>query len=213
MLPQEMTTADLHEMVEALAAALDAKNPWTHGHSERVAEFSLRIAKGMGLSEEEQVRIHIGGHLHDIGKIGIPDSILNKTGKLTEAEFSMMRKHPEIGDDIMGKIKIFTPILDIVRSHHERFDGSGYPDGLRGKEISIGARIVAVADAFDAMTSVRPYRAALGLEAALEEILRCRGTQFDPEIVEELFFLAQKGGLNGLIISEGLRAVGGGKFY
>lgn len=209
MLPGKITTADLHEMVDVLAAALDAKNPWTHGHSERVAEFSLQIAKAMGLSCQEQDRIHIGGHLHDIGKIGIPDSILNKSGKLTEEEFRMIRKHAEIGSDILGKVKIFIPILDIVRSHHERFDGQGYPDKLAGEKISLGARIVGVADAFDAMTTVRPYRLALTLESSLEEVKRCRGSQFDPEIVEVLLFLAKKGRLHRLAKASGYTAVSG----
>jgi HD-GYP domain-containing protein (c-di-GMP phosphodiesterase class II) len=157
-----------------------------------VAELSLLLAKGLRLPVAEQKMIHIGGHLHDIGKIGIPDSILNKPGKLTEAEFAMIRQHPVVGDTIVGKVKVFHSITNIVRHHHERFDGKGYPDGLRGEEISLGARIVAVADAFDAMTSIRTYRSKLSLRDAIEETKRCRGSQFDPNIVDTLTILADK---------------------
>lgn len=199
VLPHEFTADDLHEIVDGLAAALDAKNAWTNGHSERVAEYAIELAKNLGLSHREQVRIHIGGHLHDIGKIGIPDSILNKSGKLTNEEFAIIRRHAEIGSEILGRIKIFAPILDIVRNHHERFDGQGYPDAISGNDISIGARIVAVADAFDAMTTVRPYRVALSAEAALTEVKRCRGSQFDPEIVDLLEALLEKGCFNNFL--------------
>jgi putative nucleotidyltransferase with HDIG domain len=186
------TLDDLHDIVDALSAALDAKSSFMCGHSERVAELSLLLAKGLRLPVAEQKMIHIGGHLHDIGKIGIPDSILNKPGKLTEAEFAMIRQHPVVGDTIVGKVKVFHSITNIVRHHHERFDGKGYPDGLRGEEISLGARIVAVADAFDAMTSIRTYRSKLSLRDAIEETKRCRGSQFDPNIVDTLTVLADK---------------------
>lgn len=183
---------DLHEMVDALSAALDAKNSYMCGHSERVAELALRLATHMGLSPAEQNRIHIGAHLHDIGKIGIPDAILNKQGKLTDEEFAIIRQHPAIGDNIVGKLRVFHSVADIVRHHHERFDGKGYPDGLRGHDISLGARIVAVADAFDAMTTARAYRKAFTLGQAIAETRRCQGTQFDPEIVAVLVDLAAK---------------------
>lgn len=189
---QQITVDDLHEMVDALTTALDAKNSYTCGHSERVAILSLLLANTMGLSPAEQTRIHIGAHLHDIGKIGIPDAILNKQGKLTDDEFSIIRQHPEIGDTIVSKLRVFHSVGDIVRHHHERFDGKGYPDGLRGQDISLGARIVAVADAFDAMTSTRAYRQVFTLSQALEETKRCRGTQFDPDIVAVLVDLAAK---------------------
>lgn len=188
----QLAIDDLHEMVDALSAALDAKNSYMCGHSERVAELSLMLAKHMGLSAAEQNRIHIGAHLHDIGKIGIPDVILNKQGKLTADEFAIICKHPEIGDNIVGKLKVFHSVADIVRHHHERVDGKGYPDGLCGQEITLGARIVAVADAFDAMTSARPYRAALTVSQAIEETQRCQGTQFDPEIVAVLVAVSSK---------------------
>lgn len=190
------TQEDLHEIVEGLATALDAKNTFMCGHSERVAELSLLLAKGMGLSASEQDRIHIGAHLHDIGKIGIPDAILNKPGKLTEAEFAIIRKHPEIGNNIVSKIRVLHAVADIVRHHHERFDGGGYPDGLCGQEISLGARIVAVADAFDAMTSTRTYRLALNINKTMQEMYRCRGSQFDPDVVDVLSMLQDKGKLD-----------------
>lgn len=180
------TQEDLYDIVEALATALDAKNTFMCGHSERVAELSLQLAKCMGLSEDEQTRIHIGAHLHDIGKIGIPDIILNKPGKLEENELTIIRQHPEIGDTIVRKVRVLHSIADIVRHHHERFDGNGYPDRLCGEQISLGARIVAVADAFDAMTSTRTYRAALSLHETMKEIKRCRGSQFDPNVVDVL---------------------------
>lgn len=183
---------DLHDIVDSLAAALDAKNSYMCGHSERVAELSVMLAKQMGLPVAELQRIHIGAHLHDIGKIGIPDAILNKPGKLTDIEFSIMRQHPEIGSRIVEKIKVLRDIADIIRHHHERYDGKGYPDGLYGCNISFGARIVAVADSFDAMTTVRSYRSALSCPKAKEELLRCRGTQFDPEVVNALVVLLEK---------------------
>ncbi|BBB92597.1 MAG TPA: HD-GYP domain-containing protein [Methylomusa anaerophila] len=189
------TQEDLHEIVEALTTALDAKNPFMCGHSERVAELSLLLATGMGLSLAEQTRIHIGAHLHDVGKIGVPDMILNKSGKLTEAEFALIRQHPEIGDKIVGKVQVLQSVADIVRHHHERFDGNGYPDRLSGEKISLGARIVAVADAFDAMTSTRTYRPALSFNVTMNEMRRCRGSQFDPDVVDALITLAAKGKL------------------
>ncbi len=183
---------DLHELVDALATALDAKNPFMCGHSERVAGTALLLAQEMGVCPARRAIIHIGAHLHDIGKIGVPDHILNKPGKLTEAEFAMIRQHPAIGGNILSKIKILQPVIDIVRHHHERCDGKGYPDGLSGGDFSLEARIVAVADAFDAMISVRPYRPALSLSAALLEMRRCRGSQFDPAVVDALTTLHRK---------------------
>lgn len=180
------TLDDLHDMVDALSRALEAKNAHMCGHSERVAELSLIMAQQIGLSKTEQKRVHIGAHLHDIGKIGIPDFILNKPGKLTDSEFEIIRQHPGIGGDIVSKVKVFQPVVDIVRHHHERLDGTGYPDKLCGAEISLGARIVSVADAFDAMISMRSYRPPLHISEAIGELERCKGSQFDPEIVDVL---------------------------
>jgi putative nucleotidyltransferase with HDIG domain len=195
---QWLVSEDLHEIAEALATALDAKSAFMCGHSERVAEIALLLARGLGLSREEQVRIHIGAHLHDVGKIGIPDAILHKPGRLTGDEFAVMKLHPEIGYKIVNKIKVFRAVTDIVRHHHERFDGKGYPDGLSGAGISLGARIVAVADAFDAMTTFRTYRTAMSLAAAMKELRRCRGGQFDPAVVEVFERLAGNTELAGV---------------
>lgn len=187
-----VTVDDLHEIVDALSVALDAKNSYTCGHSERVADISLILAKSLQLSVSEQQRIHIGAHLHDIGKIGIPDAILNKPGRLTKDEFNIIKRHPEIGSNIVKKMRVFRPVIDIVRHHHERIDGKGYPDGLKGRQISLGARIVAVADAFDAMTTLRPYRIARSLSETIEEMKNCRGNQFDSEVVDILILLLEK---------------------
>lgn len=188
-----MDTFDLHDMVEALTAALDAKNSYTCGHSGRVAELSLRITRQLKLPLAEQDRIHVGAHLHDIGKIGIPDAILDKPGRLNSQEMEMIKTHPVIGDQIIGKTRLFQSVADIVRHHHERYDGKGYPDGLRGDEIPLGARVVAVADAFDAMTSPRPYRPAMDATAALNELVRCRNSQFDPMLVDVFVRLVADG--------------------
>ena len=185
---------DIHSLVDAFAAALDAKNSCMQGHSERVADISLALSRELDLPLDEQSRIHIGAHLHDIGKIGIPDCILNKNGKLTKMEFALIRRHPAIGSDIIGRVRILESVTDIVRHHHERFDGGGYPDGLAGEQISMGARIVAVADAFDAMTSPRTYRQELAVDEALNEMRRCRGGQFDSGIVTALVNLIKKSG-------------------
>ena len=186
-------TFDLHDMVEALTAALDAKNSYTCGHSGRVAELSLLIVRQLKLPLAEQNRIHVGAHLHDIGKIGIPDAILDKPGRLDPQEMEMIKTHPVIGDQIIGKTRLFQSVSDIVRYHHERYDGRGYPDGLCGENIPLGARIVALADAFDAMTSPRPYRPALDIKAALDELVHCRNSQFDPALVDVFVSLVADG--------------------
>ena len=180
---------DLHEVINALTTALDAKSHYTCGHSERVAEYALLLARAMKLDRQQQQRIHIGAHLHDIGKIGIPDSVLDKPGKLTPAEFLLIQRHPAIGDKIISQVEIFQQFVTVVRSHHERFDGSGYPDGLAGAAIPLEARIVAVADSLDAMVSTRPYRRAYDLAAAVREIECCQKSQFDPEVVAALLTL------------------------
>lgn len=172
----------------ALAAAIDARDPYTHGHTERVTAYSLAIAEEMEDSPEVKAfpnfreSLHISALLHDIGKIGIPDSILNKTGKLTDAEFEKIKEHPVIGATILYPIKELGAILSGVRSHQERFDGTGYPDRLKGEDIPLLARIIAVADAFDAITTSRPYRDKKSIEEAIAEIKRSSGTQFDPTI-------------------------------
>ncbi len=170
--------------MKSLALALDAKDRYTAGHSESVQKYSVSIAKELGLSYEEILDIDRAGALHDIGKIGIPDMIINKPGRLTPEEFEKIKEHPAIGEQMIRPIPFLNPARAIIRHHHERFDGRGYPDGVKGKEIELGARIMAVADTYDAMTSDRPYREAMSIEEAKAEISLCRDTQFDAEVVE-----------------------------
>lgn len=173
---------DFHEIIECITAALDAKDPYTAGHSQRVSDMSLKIAEICGLSNEHQEEIHIAAHLHDIGKIGVPDAVLNKTGKLDDDEWQAIRKHPQIGADILNKSSSLSDISHIVVAHHERFDGKGYPNGLKGAEIPAGARIIAIADSIDAMTSNRCYRLAHDFDYCYEEIKKNLGTMYDPVI-------------------------------
>jgi putative nucleotidyltransferase with HDIG domain len=168
----------------ALARAIDAKSPWTAGHSERVTSISLKIGKILGLSHEEINTLRRGGLLHDLGKIGVPPEILDKPGKLTEEEEKIMRQHSELGARILEPISAYAEVIPMVLQHHERFSGAGYPNGIVGRAISLGARIFAVADSFDAMTSDRPYRKAMDRERAIEIIKQESGKQFDPNIVE-----------------------------
>ena len=179
---------ELHELfvesITALANAIDARDPYTRGHSQRVTEYSLRICKHLPLSQEEIDYIQYAALLHDIGKIHIRDDILHKPGKLSESEFEEMQKHPAYGAKIMEPVKRFRTILPYMFHHHEKFTGKGYPYHLKGEEIPLAARIIAVADAFDAMTSDRPYRKGFSTEEAIKELERNAGTQFDPMIVE-----------------------------
>ena len=172
------------DMIQTLRYTVEAKDPYTRGHSDRVSEFSVLIGEKLGLSEEQLKILRIGGLFHDIGKIGIPDSILLKTDKLSDDEYSEIKNHPSIGAHILGAASIFKDIIPIVKHHHERFDGRGYPSGLQGEEIPFLARIAAVADTFDAMTSKRSYRDALDIQYVKDEIQRCKGTQFDPQIAD-----------------------------
>jgi putative nucleotidyltransferase with HDIG domain len=177
--------------LEALVSALDARDRETRGHSLRVAKYMMEIAFHLGVAPgtEDWVNMQRGGLLHDIGKIGVSDTILHKPGPLTDAEWVDMRRHPQIGHDMIREIGFLSGAAVIVLAHHERFDGKGYPKGLAADEIPDGARIFALADTFDAMTSDRPYRAALTSEASRDEIIRCSGTQFDPRCVQA-FLLA-----------------------
>ena len=170
--------------LEALGGALDLKDAETEGHSRRVTAFTIAIAKAMGLPKEQVDVIARGAFLHDIGKMAIPDSILRKPDKLTPGEIEVMREHCYHGYQVLKKIPFLTEAADIVYSHQECYDGSGYPRGLKGEEIPLGARIFAVADTLDAITSDRPYRAAQSVTAAREEIQRWAGRQFDPEVVK-----------------------------
>jgi HD-GYP domain-containing protein (c-di-GMP phosphodiesterase class II) len=171
-------------MLRALTSSVDAKDPYTCGHSERVALIASRIAAESGLDAYTVGRIYLAGLLHDIGKIGVPEAVLTKPGRLTADEFGQMRKHPEIGAHILSGIKQVEDLIAGVLFHHERMDGRGYPQKLAGPAVPLFGRIVGLADCFDAMTSDRTYRRALPLEATLAEIRRCAGTQFDPRIVE-----------------------------
>jgi putative nucleotidyltransferase with HDIG domain len=172
--------------LEALVSALEARDQETKGHSVRVAHYMVTIAEALGVQPgtQEWLDMHHGALLHDVGKIGVRDSILLKPAKLTPDEWEYMRKHPEIGYNILRDVKFLDGAAEIVLAHHERWDGQGYPKGLRGEEIPLGSRIFMVVDTFDTMTSDRVYRKALSTREALEEILRCSGTQFDPMVVE-----------------------------
>jgi response regulator RpfG family c-di-GMP phosphodiesterase len=170
--------------LEALVAALDAREHETQAHSLRVREYTLTLSGALGLNPEEIVHIGRGALLHDVGKIGVRDSILLKPGKLSQSEWTEMRMHPQIGYEILKNIEFLSSAAMIVLCHQERWDGKGYPNGLRGPDIPLGARIFAVVDTLDAMTSDRPYRKALSFESAREEIRACAGTQFDPRVAD-----------------------------
>jgi putative nucleotidyltransferase with HDIG domain len=172
--------------ITSLARTIEAKDPYTGGHTERVAEYALMLARELGVKEDELEAIEVGAVIHDIGKIGIPDHILLKPGRLDSDEFEEMRRHPEISSYILDELELPPVVRDMARNHHERFDGKGYPDGLKGSEIPLAARILTVADAFDAMTSDRPYRRALSQEVAAAEIKRNAGSQFCPDVVAAL---------------------------
>ena len=172
------------DTIGILRQTVEARDPYTRGHSDRVSEFAVLIGSKMGLDEQTLHILKIGGLFHDIGKIGIPDSILLKESKLSDDEYSQIKNHPTIGAHILGNATVFQDIIPIVKYHHERFDGRGYPSQLAGTQIPLIARITAVADAFDAMTSKRTYRDAVPIEKVKEEIERCSGTQFDPEIAK-----------------------------
>lgn len=170
------------EIIECITGALDAKDAYTAGHSQRVSEMALKVCELIGLKKKDIRKIHIAAHLHDIGKIGIPDAILNKEGRLTDEEFEIMKTHSAIGAGILSKSKSLSEFSDIVLHHHERFDGKGYPDGLKGEKIPVGARIIAICDSIDAMTSNRRYRKALGFDACYQEIEKNLGKMYDPII-------------------------------
>ena len=173
--------------VTALAYALEAKDKYTSGHSQRVADISVTVAREMGLLQESIERIKLAGLVHDIGKIGVRESVLNKPGRLSDKEFKHIQKHPEIGEHILAPVSSSKEILQWIRNHHERYDGTGYPDRLKDIRIPLGARILAISDAYEAMTSERPYRKALSNKAAHIEIERGKGTQFDPEVADAFF--------------------------
>jgi putative nucleotidyltransferase with HDIG domain len=176
--------------VKSLASAIDAKDEYTRDHSARVTEFTMKIAAKMGFSEKELGNLELAALLHDVGKIAVPESILNKPGKLTEEEFKLIKEHPARGEKILSPVVELKEIARIVRSHHERYDGTGYPDRLKGRGIPLGSRIMAIADTYDSITSERPYRKPASHRFAVKEIIGCSGTQFDPEVVEHFLELA-----------------------
>ncbi len=184
--------------VKALAAAIDAKDPYTRGHSQRVMEYAMLSATSLSFSPEELQAVEFGGLLHDVGKIGIDESILRKSGSLTYEEWAIMHNHPSIGANIIGEVSFLETARDIVLHHHERYDGDGYPEGLKGEGIPLGARLLAVADAFDTMTTSRSYRAARSADDALSDLAKGAGIQFCPVAVKAFVsgFKEHQEGLN-----------------
>jgi putative nucleotidyltransferase with HDIG domain len=181
------------ETVAALTTALEADEPYTHGHSYRVAKYAVQIGRHLGLSPRELETLEYAGLLHDIGKIAITNDIVCKPSRLSKDEFDILSAHPAIGSEIVEKMKFLEDAADLVRHHHERPDGQGYPDGLKGDEISLGSHILNLCDAIDAMCSNRPYRAALTLEQCVAEVERFRGSQFDARVVDTFVSLVRQG--------------------
>jgi putative nucleotidyltransferase with HDIG domain len=169
--------------LKTLISVIEAKDPYTKGHTERVASYAVAIANRMRLSEPDRRRITFGALLHDIGKLGVAENIIFKEGKLDSSEWDVLKSHPEIGARVVDRMEFLTGTVEIVKHHHESWDGSGYPDGLEGEAIPLGARIVAVADSFDAMTTNRSYRRALSIDEAIDRMNKAAGKQFDPRIV------------------------------
>ena len=174
----------LDDTMRAIAGIIEMRDPYTAGHQIRVADLSAAIARQMGLSEEQAHVIHLAGTVHDLGKINVPAEILSKPGKITDLEFGLIKIHPQAGYDILKGINFPWPIAQMVLQHHERLDGSGYSQGLKGDAILLEARILAVADVVEAISAHRPYRPGLGIDVALEEITKNRGKFYDPQVVE-----------------------------
>ncbi|HUI92272.1 MAG TPA: HD domain-containing phosphohydrolase [Chitinivibrionales bacterium] len=179
--------------VRGFALAVEAKDRYTHGHSENVMKYTVVIAKHLGLSDAEIENVKYAGLLHDIGKIGVSELILNKPGRLTPSEFDEIKKHPSLGANIIADVPFLRPLVPMVFHHHEFYDGNGYPDGIKGEDIPFGARILSVADAYEAMTSDRPYRRSLSQQAALEILVAGKGKQFDPKMVDTFKEILQSG--------------------
>jgi HD-GYP domain-containing protein (c-di-GMP phosphodiesterase class II) len=188
--------------VRMLAAAIDAKDPYTRGHSERVARYSIGIGKNLGLSEKEMRNLRISALLHDVGKIGIDDRILRKPGALSDDEFQVMKGHPAKGAAIMSGVAQLIDIIPGMKYHHEKWSGGGYPDGLVGEDIPVQARIVAIADTFDAMTTNRPYQKAMEIAYVVDKIKSFAGTRFDPRVVDAFANAVKRG---DVVIDEQVR--------
>jgi putative nucleotidyltransferase with HDIG domain len=174
-------------LLETLGAIIDAYDVYTYGHSTQVATYASAIAERMDLPPDEQARVVKAALIHDLGKVGIMDSIISKPGPLTDEEYNILKRHPVIGAEIINRMKGLQDLVPLVRHHHERWDGRGYPDGIEKEEIPIGARILALSDSLDAMLSDRPYRPTRSMKEVVEEVIRCTGTQFDPKVVEAFF--------------------------
>jgi HD-GYP domain-containing protein (c-di-GMP phosphodiesterase class II) len=185
------------QAARTILKALDAKDNYTFGHSMRVAYFSLVTGSEAGLSPADMYELELSSIFHDIGKIGTPDAVLNKPTRLSEDEFLIMKKHPENSFEILKEFPYFDKVAENARLHHERFDGKGYPLGLKGQEIPLAARIILIADTFDAMTSTRPYRKGLPYEVAFDELIQFSGTQFDPQLVKIFIEGMRKEALKG----------------
>jgi response regulator RpfG family c-di-GMP phosphodiesterase len=188
------TIKALTQIVGALSRAIEERDPYTNGHQHRVSIFAESIGIALGLSKDLLTSIRLGAIIHDIGKLSIPVELLVMPRKLTDIEYSLIKTHPKNGSDIVSGIDFPWPIVKTIHQHHERYDGSGYPDGLKGDEISIEARIVAVADVVEAMSSHRPYRPSLGLDAAIEDITKYRGIRYDPDVVDTAIRLLKEHG-------------------
>jgi putative nucleotidyltransferase with HDIG domain len=182
-------------VISAISSVVESRDPYTAGHQRRVAELARAISREMGFTEWRQQGMHIMGLLHDVGKMAVPAEILSKPGKISQYEFNIIKNHSRIGFDILDKIEFPWPVAPAILQHHERMNGSGYPGGLQGEQITVEARILAVADVVEAMSSHRPYRAALGLEAALREVQQNSGRLYDPEVVNACLRLLQKNDL------------------
>ncbi len=179
-------------IIQVMESTIAARDPYTVDHQQRATHIAVAIALKMGLSEEQLEELHVAGSLHDLGKIAVPAEILSKPGKLTETEFAIIKTHPQVAYNILKPLEIPGQITRIIMQHHERMNGSGYPNGLEGQEILLEAKILGVADVLEAMCSHRPYRPALGIEKALEEISRKRGVLYDPEVVDSTLLLYQE---------------------
>lgn len=186
------------ETIRMLAAAVEARDPYTGNHLERVTHYTLAIAAVLEWRGDPLKHAEMGAILHDIGKIGIQDAVLRKPGPLTSDEWDHMKTHPIVGSQLINGISFLGPVVPYVRCHHERFDGRGYPDGLKGKDIPIGGRLIAIADTFDAITTRRPYKPALPVAHAIDEICAQAGRQFDPEMVEAFLVAVERGGLTAI---------------
>lgn len=186
----------LEDALGAIAGVLEQRDPYTAGHQKHVAELATAIGREMGLDSETLHALHLAATVHDLGKIEVPVEILTKPARLSPAEFALVKRHPEVGYQLLKRVAFPWPIADIIRQHHEAMDGSGYPLGLKGQEILLEARILCVADIVESISSDRPYRPALGLDRAVEEITRMRGSRLDPAVVDACLKVIAAGGFS-----------------